>query len=151
MTTAPSFTGLQSTSEAQSRAKRSNRARNTSVERKLRGALWRLGGRYRVCPKGILGRPDIVFLKARVAVFCDGDFWHGRNWARRQERLARGANAAYWQAKIGYNISRDESITRLLSQDGWIVLRYWESDINAGPALIARNILDTLAKNHVKS
>lgn len=75
------------------------------------------------------GKPDIVFHRARVAVFCDGDFWHGRRWRDRHEKLARGSNAPYWTAKISANVARDRRTTRLLRAAGWIVVRLWETDV----------------------
>jgi len=151
MLKAPSFAELNSTSEAQTRAKRANRSRDTSAELKLRKALWSLGARYRVSPKNILGKPDIVFSKARVAVFCDGEFWHGRAWGSRQKRLARGANAEYWLTKIAYNIERDQSVTAQLTQLGWRVLRFWESDIKAEPNGVARHVIEIVAPSLVRS
>lgn len=64
-----------------------------------------------------------------MVVFCDGDFWHGRHWARRRSRLLRGANAAYWLEKIRYNMLRDRRQTRMLMASGWHVVRLWETDI----------------------
>jgi DNA mismatch endonuclease (patch repair protein) len=64
-----------------------------------------------------------------VAVFCDGDFWHGRNLAARLKKLGAGHNAPYWTAKIRKNAERDARHTRQLEADGWLVLRFWESDI----------------------
>src|SRR6476660_6112432 len=99
----PSFLGLSPASEAASRAKRANRKKDTSHEVLLRRELWRLGLRYRKHVAGLAGNPDLVFVRPRVVVFCDGDFWHGRDWDRLKEQLARRHNAAYWLAKIGRN------------------------------------------------
>jgi DNA mismatch endonuclease, patch repair protein len=86
------------------------------------------------------GRPDIVFPTARVAVFCDGDFWHGRNWAERRRRLERGSNADYWVKKIAANRARDARYNRALKELGWTVVRFWETDILADPARPAAEI-----------
>jgi len=75
------------------------------------------------------GKPDIILRKARIVVFVDGDFWHGRHWKQRRAKLARGSNAAYWIPKIEANIARDRRVTRALRKDGWIVLRFWETDL----------------------
>lgn len=88
-----------------------------------------MGLHYRKNVQDLPGKPDLIFVGARVAVFCDGDFWHGRDWPTRQAKLERGANAAYWSAKIARNIERDLRNTTLLEQDGWHVIRLWETDI----------------------
>ena len=141
---APSFTGLRSASEAQSRAKRGNRARDTKPELMLRGALFSRGARYRVSPQHILGKPDVVFPRAMVAVFCDGDFWHGRQWPDAEQRLTKGANPDYWRAKIAYNMERDERVTRELVALGWCVLRFWESEIKADAGDIAGRVMSSV-------
>src|SRR5689334_15045680 len=96
---APSFSGLKPASQAASLAKRMNHRSDTVHERLLRSALWRRGLRFRKNLSNLPGKPDIVFVAARVAVFCDGDFWHGRNWRRLSSQLNRTANAAYWRQK----------------------------------------------------
>ena len=70
-----------------------------------------------------------MFVRARVVVFCDGDFWHGRDLDARVGRLARGHNAPYWIAKIEANVRRDRHTDRALTESGWTVLRFWERDI----------------------
>src|SRR5262249_23591065 len=101
----PSYRGFQPSSEAGSRAMRANRACNTQPELLLREALRAYRVRYRTHEQSMPGRPDLVFRTARLAVFCDGDFWHGHYWARLQVQLARRANADYWIAKISANRS----------------------------------------------
>ena len=128
--TTPDYTRLEPASKAASRAARgSSKKRDTNCELLLRRALWKLGLRYRVYVGDLPGRPDIVFPRARVAVFCDGDFWHGRDLASRQAKLASGHNAAYWTAKITANVERDRRNDELLCSSGWKVLRLWESDL----------------------
>ena len=108
------------------------KSKGTRPELKLRKALWREGLRYRVNYKKLPGKPDIVFTKWKVAVFCDGDFWHGHNWAIRgqkslQEELS--SYSQYWRNKILRNIERDEENNKALIALGWTVVRIWESDI----------------------
>ena len=108
------------------------RSKDTKPELILRRALWQRGFRYRVAVKTLPGKPDIVFTKAKIAIFCDGDFWHGHNWALRgipslDDELA--GYSEYWQNKIRRNIDRDHKNTSKLENNGWIVLRFWESDI----------------------
>ncbi len=97
----------------------------------MRSALWRMGLRFRKNVSSLPGKPDIVFSRARVVVFCDGDFWHGRNWPQLQAQLQRGSNPQYWVPKIAYNMERDSLITQALLDAGWTVLRLWEKDIEA--------------------
>jgi DNA mismatch endonuclease (patch repair protein) len=111
---------------------------------RLRSLLWRAGARFRKDVGSLPGRPDIVFPRARLVVFCDGDFWHGKDWPARRRKLARGTNAPYWVAKIEANRARDRRHTAQLEADGWTVLRVWESAIHEAPERVARVILRAL-------
>lgn len=95
----------------------------------LRKALWTAGHRYRLNYHGLPGQPDIVFVGKKVAIFVDGDFWHGKNWAARKRKLSKGNNPDYWIQQIETNIARDKRNQAELQDDGWTVLRFWESDI----------------------
>ena len=75
--------------------------------------------------------------KYSLAIFCDGDFWHGRHWSTRRQALAAGANGTYWTRKIEYNLSRDRLVRMQLRRLGWTVFRFWETDILADPDRIA--------------
>jgi DNA mismatch endonuclease (patch repair protein) len=136
----PSFSGLKPASAASSSVKRANRRSDTAHEILLRQALWRRGLRYRKNVRQLPGQPDMVFSRARVAVFCDGDFWHGRHWSKLVRQLRRGANSAYWCEKIRTNMLRDRRITRLLEAQGWSVIRLWESDIKNDPDRAALHV-----------
>jgi DNA mismatch endonuclease, patch repair protein len=129
----PSFSGLQPASGVSSRIKQSNRNADTSQERLLRSALWRRGLRFRKNVRSLPGKPDIVFVKARVVVFCDGDFWHGRHWRKLSRKLRAGTNASYWLLKIRANMQRDRRRNVELARSGWRVLRLWETDILRDP------------------
>lgn len=105
-----------------------NRSRDTKPELRVRRALHALGVRYRVgiAPEpGLRRRADIVFPRARIAVFIDGCFWHG---CPEHGRSNFKHNADYWPAKIAGNIARDADTTNRLQQAGWRVLRYWEHE-----------------------
>lgn len=141
----PSFSGLTSASTAAStRARASSRRRDTRPEILLRKALHRIGLRYRVDARDLPGCPDIVFRKARVAVFVDGDFWHGRDLDERTRKLRRGHNAEYWMAKIEGNVARDRVRERELQRQGWAVLRFWETDIRRDTGAALRAIRETV-------
>jgi DNA mismatch endonuclease (patch repair protein) len=139
----PSFVGLAPSSRRSSAAARSASAKvGTRCELALRRELWRRGLRFRLHHPGLPGRPDIVFPKRQVVVFCDGDFWHGRNLEARMAKLARGHNAPYWTAKVLSNVTRDRYQTDALEALGWHVIRLWETDIlgdiDRGATLVAR-------------
>jgi DNA mismatch endonuclease, patch repair protein len=132
----PSFVGFGPSSPTASLSKRLTPSKNTSPEIMLRKALWAQGLRYRV-HSPLLGRPDIVLGRSKVVVFCDGDFWHGRNWRARRAKLARGSNADYWIAKISANRRRDRNTNARLQRQGWHVVRVWESEIYQDPEKVA--------------
>lgn len=128
--TSPSFVGLVAASEGARRsACGASIKANTKCEVILRRALWSRGLRFRLALHGLAGRPDIVFTAARVVVFCDGDFWHGRDLETRLTRLASGHNAPYWIAKLRSNVDRDRKVTAQLELAGWSVIRVWETDV----------------------
>lgn len=107
--------------EQRRRAMQANKSQNTSIEISLRKALWKQGIRYRKNYNKIIGKPDIAITKYKIAVFCDGDFWHGKRDI--------GKCNYYWNNKIKRNIERDLETTIALRDAGWIVLRFWESNI----------------------
>lgn len=142
---APSFSGLLAASRASSYAKKMTCSSDTTHEHLLRVTLWKRGLRYRKNVRTLPGKPDIVFPRERVAVFCDGDFWHGRHWRRLSSKLQGGTNPSYWTHKIKANRSRDRRVVRLLKSDGWNVIRIWETDIRQDPARAAR-IVESLVQ-----
>jgi DNA mismatch endonuclease Vsr len=103
------------------------KCRDTSIELALRKALWKKGIRYRKNYKLLIGKPDIVITKYKIAVFCDSDYWHGYDWENRSKRIK--SNRDYWIPKIERNMERDKEVTESLECDGWLVLRFWEWQI----------------------
>jgi DNA mismatch endonuclease (patch repair protein) len=103
-----------------------------------------MGLRFRKNVSSLPGKPDIVFRSHRVVVFCDGDFWHGRNWQALKKSLSAGANSGYWQAKIESNRKRDKQNNVRLKKTGWHVIRLWETDINRDPLSAAKLVKRTL-------
>lgn len=143
----PRYAGLKPASAAASAAARgASRKTDTRCEVKVRRFLWRAGARFRKNVASLPGKPDIVFSGPRLAVFCDGDFWHGKDWDNRRSRLATGSNAPYWLAKIERNRQRDRLNQQKLETEGWTVLRFWESEIHSDPRHVAERILETLAR-----
>ena len=115
------------------------RGKDTKIELLMRKALRRSGIRgYRVAMK-LPGRPDIVFTKYKVVVFCDGDFWHGYKFNELKERLS-----PHWLNKIQRNIERDKENDAKLKDDGWTVLHFWEWQILEDVEMCKQKIVDTL-------
>ena len=145
MVKAPSFKSFTSSSDRASRHLSTIKSVNNRGERMLRSALWQMGFRFRKPVRNLPGKPDIVFPRQRVIVFCDGDFWHGRNWRKDKRRLSAGPNAPYWVAKIQANINRDVRRSKELKQLGWRVVRVWDSDVRMNPDQAVCKIIATLA------
>lgn len=103
--------------------------KDTSIEIKLRKALWSKGYRYRKNYNQLPGRPDIVLTKYKIAIFCDGEFFHGKDWEVLKPRLEKGNNKEYWIKKISRNRTRDDEINKELLYLGWTVIRFWGKDI----------------------
>ena len=105
------------------------RSKDTDIEIKLRKALWHKGYRYRKNVKELPGTPDIVLTKYRIAIFCDSEFFHGKDWEKLKIRLENGSNSVYWIKKIKRNIERDQETDSALQFREWTVLRFWGKDI----------------------
>jgi DNA mismatch endonuclease Vsr len=113
--------------EQRRRNMQANKSTGTSTETILAKALWAKGYRYRKNDKSVKGRPDITFKKLKIAIFVDGEFWHGRDWAIKKTKITN--NREYWIKKIERNIERDRHIKSELEEQGWTVLRFWHSQI----------------------
>jgi DNA mismatch endonuclease (patch repair protein) len=121
------------------------RSQGTEPELLLRKALRTLGHRLHSHPPNVPGRPDFVFSKKKVAIFVDGDFWHGRQWRLRglqslDLQFSKSPNRDYWIKKITSNMRRDRRTSRRLRELGWRVLRLWERDIKLRPQYCLRRI-----------
>lgn len=121
------------------------RGKDTVPERILRSELHRRGLRFRKHDSRLVGLPDIVFSGARVAVFVDGDFFHGHGWKARgyasfEEQFEGLRNAEFWRAKIERNVERDRQVNRSLRRAGWTVVRVWASDVLRDPARAADRV-----------
>ena len=103
------------------------KSKGTKPELILRKALWAAGFRYRLNVKNLPGRPDIVIGSKKVAIFIDGEFWHGYDWEKKKNRIK--ANRDYWVPKIEANMLRDVSNTNELIAKGYKVLRFWEDQV----------------------
>ena len=105
------------------------RSKDTSIELKLRKELWRRGYRYRKNYTELPGKPDIVLTKYKIAIFCDSEFFHGKDWEDLKPQLEKGKNADFWIEKISKNQQHDDDINKQLQFLGWTVIRFWGKDI----------------------
>ena len=112
------------------------------AETELARALWHAGIRYRKNYKAVPGSPDITITKYKVAVFVDGEFWHGKDWEERKQRLKR--NREYWIEKIEENISRDKRNDAILEEMGWIPLHFWEGEVKKDVQACVNNVIDAV-------
>ncbi len=104
-----------------------NKASGTQPELILAKTLFARGHRYRKNNKTVFGKPDLTFKKIKLAVFVDGEFWHGKNWSER--RHDHKSNREFWHKKIERNIERDKEVNEELSRQGWTILRFWAKDV----------------------
>jgi DNA mismatch endonuclease, patch repair protein len=126
------------------------RYRDNRAEAMLRRELWNRGFRYRLHVKNLPGKPDIVFPSRRVAVFVDGDFWHGRGILQDGlvafRQTMRGPNSDWWITKLERTIARDREVNRLLAISGWKVIRVWESLVLANAGSVSAKITRQLQR-----
>ena len=105
------------------------RNKDTEIEIALRKALWKKGYRYRKNLSTLPGKPDIVITKYKIAIFCDGEFFHGKDWEVLKPRLEKSNNSEFWISKISRNRGRDDEVNKKLLFSGWTVVRFWGNDI----------------------
>ena len=133
------------TKEQRHKAMSNIRSKDTSIEVKLRKALWKKGYRYRKNYSKLPGSPDIAMTKYKIAVFCDSEFFHGKDWdAILLPQIQKGKNSEYWGKKIKRNMERDQEINKQLSAMGWTVLRFWGKDIEKNVEECIRTIEETI-------
>ena len=109
--------------------------KDSKIEVLLRKELWSRGVRYRKNVNRIYGKPDIVFIGKKIAVFCDSEFWHGYNWEERKKDFK--SHQEFWIPKIERNMERDAEVTAKLESEGWTVIRFWGNDIKKNTAKCA--------------
>ena len=129
---------MANTKEQISRNMRSNKSKDTKPEIMLRKELWRRGLRYRKNYKYLSGKPDIVFLGAKIAMFVDGRMWHGYDWEHQKNDFK--SNRDYWIPKIEDNRERDLEVTQELIELGWLVLRFWDFEVKQNVSACADKI-----------
>lgn len=120
------------------------RSKDTQIEVLLRKALFSKGIRYRKNYEKLPGKPDIVLTKYKIAIFCDGEFFHGKDWEVLKPRLQKSNNSEFWINKISKNRERDDEVNKKLLFMGWTVIRFWETDIKKHTEDCVRVIEETI-------
>lgn len=116
------------------------KAKNSKPEMRLRKALWHAGLRYRKNYKFLPGKPDIINKKYKLAIFVDGEFWHGHQWKVRKNKIK--TNRAFWIPKIERNIQRDLENNFALKKKGYTVFRFWEQEVKHELGRCVKEVLD---------
>jgi len=111
------------------------RSKNTKIDLRMKKIVSRLNCKYEMYPK-MFGSPDLIIEKKKIAIFCDGDFWHGYKYYERKKPAKK-----FWRDKIESNMKRDKKVSSFLRRNGWSVLRFWEHDIDNRPDACKRKIL----------
>lgn len=119
--------------------------KGSKIEVMLQKELWHRGLRYRKNAANVYGKPDIVFIGKKVAVFCDSEFFHGYDWENKRNEIK--SNRDFWLPKIERNIQRDIEVTEKLNSEGWTVIRFWGKDIKNNLKECADIIENALVKN----
>jgi len=119
------------------------KSKDTKIERLLGKAMWAKGLRYRKNCKDIFGKPDFCFKNKKIAIFCDSEFWHGKNFL---EGEGFKTNTDFWEAKIRRNIERDEEVNQKLQNEGWIVIRFWGKEIEKETSKCIKTIIEFMEK-----
>jgi len=125
------------------------RSKDTSIEVLLRKALWHAGIRYRKNYAKLPGTPDIAITKHQIAIFCDGEFWHGKDWESKKSRIQN--NRDYWVNKIDRNIDRDNEVNRRICGNGWTVMRFWGNEIHDNLNGCVEDVQDVIIQRTIDS
>ena len=132
------------TPEQRQRNMKAVKNKNSQLEIALGKVLWSKGYRYRKNDKLVFGKPDFTFKKYKIAIFCDSEFWHGKDWDIR--KFDHKSNQEFWLPKIERNIERDKEVNAELTLNGWVVLRFWGKDIMKNMDECIKEIEDAISK-----
>ncbi len=122
--------------------------KDSKIELMLRKELWKRGLRYRKNANGIVGKPDIVFIGKKIAVFCDSEFWHGYDWEHKKHEFR--SRQDFWIPKIERNMERDREVNEALKSAGWTVIRFWGKEIKSDVCRCADIIEKAIGENNEK-
>lgn len=123
------------------------KGKNTSIEKIMKDMLYHNGYHYITNCKNIIGHPDIVITKYKIAIFCDGDFFHGYDLKKIDEQLK--TNKDFWLNKIKRNQKRDQIVNQQLVDSGYMVLRFWEHEIKDNPNKVFNEIDMAISKREL--
>jgi DNA mismatch endonuclease Vsr len=140
------------TPEQRKKNMRAVKSKGSIIEKELASSLWKKGIRYRKNYSKIIGKPDFAITKYKIAVFCDSEFWHGKDWENKKNEIK--SNKDFWLKKIEGNIKRDISVNKELSSIGWTVVRFWGNDIKKDAyncSEIVKNIIEKKKINQLNS
>lgn len=138
------------TSEQRHKNMKNIKSKDTEIELILRKALREKGYGYRKNFKELPGCPDIVLTKYRIAIFCDSEFFHGKDWEVLKPQLERGKNSEFWINKIGKNIERDNRVNQELLYLNWTVIRFWGKEIKKHPETCVQVIEEVIFENKLQ-
>ena len=116
------------------------KSRGTTIERTFGRLLWNAGIHYRKNDKTVFGSPDFCHKGRKIAIFCDGEMWHGKDWEKRQADFK--SNRSFWLSKIERNMKRDKEVNETLQSGGWTVLRFWGNDIKKHPEDCLQKVIE---------
>lgn len=120
------------------------RSSGSTIEETMANRLKNYHIKFEKHPKGVFGKPDFVIRNRKIAIFCDSEFWHGRNWKVKQKEFK--SRKRFWISKIEGNIKRDKKVNKQLKKNGWIVLRFWDTKIEKNSDECVKEILETMVK-----
>ncbi len=126
------------------------KSKDTSIELALRKVLWENGYRYRKNYDSLPGKPDIALTKYRIAIFCDGELFHGKDWEILRPRLLKGNNPDFWVSKIERNMKRDRENDKKLLFLGWTVIHFWGNEIVKDPGACLKVVEEAIFDNSLK-
>src|SRR5690554_2570357 len=115
------------TKEQRKKNMQANKSTGTKSELLLAKTLFARGHRYRTNNKTVFGKPDLTFKRIKLAIFIDGEFWHGKDW--NEHKNDHKTNREFWFKKIERNIERDKEVNEELTKQGWTILRFWAKSI----------------------
>jgi DNA mismatch endonuclease Vsr len=118
------------------------KSKGSKIEVALGKEMWKLGLRYRKNNRKVFGTPDFTFGKYKIAVFCDSEFWHGKDWENK--KYEHKSNVKFWHKKIERNIERDIEVNARLKEEGWQVIRFWGKEIMKSPAICAAVVAEAV-------
>ena len=123
--------------------------KDSKIELALRKALWDKGYRYRKNYKKLPGKPDIVLTRYKIAIFCDSEYFHGKDFEKLKKQLSKSRNSDFWIDKIQKNMERDREVNRLLGMMDWTVLRFWGKEILKNPLQCVQTVEETIFEEKI--